>query len=420
MKSVRRAPNGMGSVRQDKATGTWHGYVSLGDRPDGSRRRKHVRGPDKETVRREMLRLLGDVAPTDPAAARSVASWMVEWLDEVQRTRKPSTFASYETYVRRFIIPGVGKVRLDKLTDAQVLSVVTTPAGAESRRACLKTFSVALNEAWRKHLVTENAAARVRLDRPAPRFEDEESEPVLGSTSTGHRRVRALSPEETAALIRTALTQRSGVRWVLALALGLRQSETLGVCWRDIDWEERTITIRRSYIRRSYRHGCRDPQLCCTQPSRCPQRERQGQIDVTKSKAGDRVLSLGAGLLALLREHRRSQAEERLAYGVPRNSWDWVFTGLDGKPVQHDVDRRAWKALLKAAGLDAQIRLHDLRHSAATQLLVLGTDSRTVMDLMGWSTPRMAAVYQHVVDDVKRNIADRLDEKLGLGGGTSS
>lgn len=57
---------------------------------------------------------------------------------------------------------------------------------------------------------------------------------------------------------------------------------------------------------------------------------------------------------------------------------------------------------------------------AARHLLVLGTDSRTVMDLMAWSTPRMAAVYQHFVDDVKRNIADRMDVKLGLGDGSSS
>ena len=66
---------------------------------------------------------------------------------------------------------------------------------------------------------------------------------------------------------------------------------------------------------------------------------------------------------------------------------------------------------LAAAGV-RDARLHDARHTEATMLLVLNVPSRTVMDLMGWSQLSMTARYQHVPDQLRRDVADKLGRLL--------
>ena len=77
------------------------------------------------------------------------------------------------------------------------------------------------------------------------------------------------------------------------------------------------------------------------------------------------------------------------------------------EPLNPNTDYRAWKTLLKEAGV-RDARLHDARHTAATVLLVLGVPERTVMSIMGWSSTSMAARYQHVTDPIRRDVARRL------------
>lgn len=72
---------------------------------------------------------------------------------------------------------------------------------------------------------------------------------------------------------------------------------------------------------------------------------------------------------------------------------------------------RAWKELLNEAGV-REARLHDARHTAATTLLVLGVPDRVVMDLVGWSTPAMKKRYMHVTDEIRQDVAERLNDLL--------
>jgi len=85
------------------------------------------------------------------------------------------------------------------------------------------------------------------------------------------------------------------------------------------------------------------------------------------------------------------------------------------RPTECPIDPRAdwagWKALLAEAGV-RDARLHDARHTAATLLLVQGVNARTVMDIMGWTEARMLSRYQHVVDELRRDAADRMGQAL--------
>lgn len=248
-----------------------------------------------------------------------------------------------------------------------------------------RTARTALGEAHRRGYVSRNVAALAK----APRVDVEEVEPY--------------SLDEVKAILAAAESVPNGARWAVALALGLRQGEVLGLRWQDVDLDRGLLWVRKSRVRPEYRHGCEGD--CGRMPGWCRQRVRVNDEDgETKSRAGRRAVGLPAPLAQLLREHQAQQERDR---EKARQLWadsDYVFTSLTGQPLNANSDYYRWKALLKAAGV-RDGRLHDARHTAATVLLVLGVPERTVMGIMGWSSTAMAARYQHVTDPIRHVVA---------------
>ncbi|HEY5979326.1 MAG TPA: site-specific integrase, partial [Microlunatus sp.] len=196
-------------------------------------------------------------------------------------------------------------------------------------------------------------------------------------------------------------------RWAVALALGLRQGEVLGLHWPDIDLDADIIRIRTNRLRPEYEHGCKVP--CGKKAGWCPARVQVTPDDgPPKSKAGRRRVGLPPALVELLASHREEQDRERSIAGSLWVETDRVFTNELGEAIKPNSDYHAWKALLKRAGV-RDARLHDARHTAATVLLVLGVPERTVMGIMGWSSTGMAARYQHVSDPIRRSVAKLVD-----------
>lgn len=213
---------------------------------------------------------------------------------------------------------------------------------------------------------------------------------------------------EVQRLLKAADQHRNSARWAVALALGLRQGEVLGLKWEDIDLDGGFLMVRRSRHRPQYAHGCAEP---CGRKAAgyCPQRRRVNpETSTTKSRAGRRAVGLPEQLVDLLRAHRQAQDVEREA---ARGRWvegGWVFPNECGRAPSHREDWTEWKALLAKAKV-RNGRLHDARHTAATVLLILGVPERAVMGLMGWSTTAMAARYQHMVDAVRTDVAKQVD-----------
>ena len=202
----------------------------------------------------------------------------------------------------------------------------------------------------------------------------------------------------------------------MALALGLRQGEALGLKWSDLALSRGVLQVRESRPRPRYGHGCPGSGSCGRTPGRCPDRIQVNDRAATKSLAGRRVIGLREPLVELLTEHRRAQEGEREAARQLRQDGGWVFASEVGRPIMPSTDCHAWKSPLRKAGV-REGRLHDARHTAATVLLVLGVPERTVMDVMGWSSTAMAARYQHVTDPIQREVASRVGGLLRTPGG---
>ncbi len=258
----------------------------------------------------------------------------------------------------------------------------------------------------------------------APRVEEEE--------------VEQFNAEEIQLVIKTALTRRNWVRFVVALALGCRQGEALGFKWERLDRANKTLRVKKALQRQTWQHGCDNPHACgakyhktqpckhgclrhtrkpcpppcrpnCTDHARwCPNRHSGGLVEVdVKSRAGRRSFAVPDELYALLLKHEQLQQREREHAGSEWQERGWIFTQPTDRPIDPRRDRDEWRSVLAEAGV-RDARLHYARHTAATVLLVLNVGTRAVMDMMGWSSSSMAAHYQHVTNDLRHDIADSL------------
>jgi integrase len=119
---------------------------------------------------------------------------------------------------------------------------------------------------------------------------------------------------------------------------------------------------------------------------------------------------------AALRSHRARQSEQRLAAGKEWQDQGLVFATRKGTPVEPRRLDAEFKRLLRKAGLSNSIRLHDSRHFAASLLLAQGTHPRTVMEILGHSDISLTLnTYSHVVPEVMREAAEKIDGALGVG-----
>src|SRR4051794_7346105 len=368
--------------------GRWHGYVSMGLKEGGRRDRRHVAA----AKRAEVLRMVRELerkrdAGTATAAGKvpTVAQWLEHWLDTVAaRKVRPSTLIRYRQLVVNQLIPGLGHHRLDRLQPEHVeklyANLLVSGLAPASVLQAHRVLSRALKVAMQRDRVARNVCTLV----DAPRVD--------------HDEVRPLSAQEARRILDAAHGRRNGARWSVALALGLRQGEALGLSWNAIDLDRGTLTVRQA-LQRQPGTG-----LVMVQP---------------KSRAGRRTLALPGPLRDALRAHRTAQLAERLAAGSEWQDNDLVFCQANGRPVDPRSDHRSWQALLA----DAQVRparLHDARHTAATLLLQQGVAARVAMEILGHSQISLTlGTYSHVAPELSQDAARRMGEAL-WGDGTQS
>jgi integrase len=398
-----RAPNGTSSIYYSETDGYWHGWVTVGIKDNGTPDRRHRKAKTEKDVIKKVRELererdAGNVKAAGPAW--TMEKWLTHWVENISApTVRDTTADAYRNAVYKHLIPGLGAHRLTGPRPIQpehferlyskMLAAGHKPANAHQVH---RTARTALNEAMRRGHITRNPAA---LAKP-PRVERQEIVPY--------------EVEEVQKILAAAGERRNSARWAIALVLGLRQGEVLGLKWRDIDLDAGTLRVRENRLRPKYRHGCDG--TCGKRPGYCPQkvntRKATGEV---KSDAGRRPIGLPGPIVALLEAQLEAQNAERTAAGEMWEEGGYVFTTLTGRPINTNTDFHEWKDLLKAAGV-RDGRLHDARHTAATLLLILEVVDRTTQGLMGWSDPTMPARYQHLVKRVQTDVAKRQEALL--------
>ncbi|HEX6969657.1 MAG TPA: tyrosine-type recombinase/integrase [Micromonosporaceae bacterium] len=374
----RRRANGEGTIVR-RLDGRFHAayYVLT---PDGTRQRRYVYGRTWEECHTKLVEMKAKTAQGIPLAVKAwtLEGYLHHWLTEIAARRlRPTTIAGYETVIRVHLVPALGKKQLTKLTPQDVRRLLATKrdAGLSVRmvqyiHAVLRN---ALQNAVREELVTRNVARLVQVEAP-------DYEVGKGLTITQAQR-----------LLETVKPTRWHTLYLMALMLGLRRGELLGLRWSDIDLDNATLTVRHNLVRAA----------------------GQLRLQAPKTRRSRRTLPLPPQVTTALRAHRTRQAKERLAAGSSWADNDLVFTTAVGTPIEPRNLNRHFYSIRDRAGLP-DVRFHDLRHTCLTLLLSLGTPPHIAQAIAGHSHIDVTmTIYAHTGMSEQTEALRKLGEAFG-------
>jgi integrase len=403
---MRRRHNGEGTIypyRNGYAAQVW---VTT---PEGRRQRKTVYGASREQVHTKWLKLLerartGPVVPVSPR----LEDFLERWLEEVVRPGlAPATSANYEMFVRLYIVPDLGRQKLERLAvrDVQVwVNRLRTrcqccaqgkDASREEPRCCAvgaccqevasdwtvhqawRVLRGALTAAMREELVTRNVAALVRVPSPRTR------KPPVWTVDEARRFLESAR----------AADDPLYAGYVLLLVLGLRRGELLGLGWEGVD-----LATGEAYI---------EWQLQRVKGELLRRR--------TKTVSSDAPLPLPDICVAALQQRRSAQNRWRLAAGEAWAGSGLVLTTELGDPVDPRNFHRRFKERALSAGVPV-ISVHATRRTCASLLVALDVHPRVAMAILRHSKIAVTMeVYSQVSSVETRKALKRLGNQLEEG-----
>jgi integrase len=382
--------------------------------------------PSAEVIRRRVK--TGLAVSTEVLTGDYLVGWLAGKRDIRNTTRK-----TYEIHCRLYLIPRLGDVPIDKLRAAHVSAMfdeidaenerikrvrqdgtpeeraelryrkVAGPATKQRVRACLRS---ALNDARAEGLIEVNVAGGklVKMEKAKKpkalvwtkervarwreirtKIAEKESERLSAlerrDWSTSKRLVAEIealrgqerpsvvmvwTPGQTGRFLDHIADHRLYAMFHFIVFRGLRRGEACGLRWIDLDLDEGIATVAEQLVTVGWEVESGEP----------------------KSDAGNRDVALDAGTVAVLRVHRKRQLEARLLWGGAWVDSGRVFTREDGSELHPASVTDMFNALVEEAGLPP-IRLHDLRHGAATLAKAAGVDTKIISEMLGHSSRKI-------------------------------
>jgi integrase len=403
--AARTRANGEGSIYPYRNGFAAYAWVT---KPDGRRARKYVYGPDRATVHEKWIALHAK-AKEGPVATKvpTLGAYLTYWISEVVAPNlAPATVVNYDMFVRLYIVPGLGAMRLDKLTVRDVRTWhnrlrqacqccvqgkdAARPANrrrccavgkccrsAVSERTARDAWTVlrnALNNAIVEELLTRNPAGLVKVAKPRAR---KPTAWTADEAKTFLEGARAASDPFYAA-------------YVLILVCGLRRGEVLGLRWVDVDQDQGQLSI-------AYQLQRVGGQLL--------HRE-------TKTESSDSVLPLPDICSTALESRRERQQQDRRSADMWHDT-GLVFTTRHGTPIEPRNFHREFKTRCARAGV-RQIAVHTTRRTCATLLVALDVHPRVAMQILRHSQISVTMnEYSQVPSAETRKALKRLGKRLG-------
>lgn len=333
---------------------------------------------------------------------RTVQAYIEEWLDGLRHTA--STMASYRKNARLHVIPHIGATPVQAVTGAKLAKLYRTLETSGRRdknhvgeglapktvRLIHNLLSAMFKDALEDGLILSNPAAS-KAAKP----------PTVGQVKAATEEVNPWSADEVNAFVRWSASINDDLHaaWVVMLRTGVRRGELLGLRWGDVDTEASVIRVRRSAV-------------IIDEPGR-PER-----VEIKGTKGGKpRVIDVGAPVLEALRAHKVMWGSLDLSFVQPGA---YVFGRPDGSVWNPHRFGNRFRARLIQCKRDLgtaaphAIRMHDLRHTHATLLLLAGVQPKVVQERLGHSSITITMeTYSHVLPSMQRSAVDRLDALLG-------
>lgn len=348
-----------------------NGYVitAMASNPQESRKR----------AKEKLLNLpnLGNWENQSDARKLKLGEFLLNWLtDEHQQSIAHTTFKRYRSLAINHINPSIGSIELQKVTSSHIhktLRVMKDAGqGIRSMQQARALLSIALASAEDKGFIGSNPVKKVK------------NPTGVQSTFT------PLTIEEVRRLLSTFSGTFMAARLHIALVCGLRQGESLGLRWQDIDFDNGLLRLKTQI------------QLVENKPTFTNLKTARSTRTIALTDEGTRTLLSHKEIVQRMKEHAGGAWEE----------WDLVFPRADGPPRSSTVDSDAWHRCLSLCGIPRR-RLHDARHTAATLMYSQGIGIETISRTLGHSSSAITSrLYIHSAEKPLRDAAQIMNQIL--------
>jgi len=354
----------------------WSFVIDAGTNPDGSRKQKWYSGYDTkveaEKALTEVLSKLNKGIYVD-SKNLTVEEYLNLWISEYAETNvKPKTYRSYKDTVEKYLIPNLGRKKLEKLTPVEIQSYlnIKIKEGELSNTTILYHYKVlkqSLNQAIKWQLLNYNPCNAV--DPP----------------KKSKKEMKVLDEFEIELLLDHVKKEKIYLPVLLALTTGMRRGEICGLKWSDVDFINNVIYVSKAL-------QMIEGTLTLVEP---------------KTQKSNRSVAVPENVMEVLKAERKKQIEYRMILGETYKNNNFVCSWDDGRPINPDYISKTFPKIRRKLGLE--VRFHDLRHTHATMLLKQNIHPKVVQERLGHSSIGITMdTYSHVSPDMQKEAAKKI------------
>ncbi len=387
-KEKSRRDYGDGAIYQRESDGRYVASLRL-----SSGRRKYFYSSKSQTDERKARaevkaklekfkrELEAGIAATE-ATRQTVSAYLDYWLEVKKATVRASTIISHRKHLKP-LRPLIGHIKLTKLTTDQVqvcYGKLQKTHAPNTIRTVHRILSAAMNDAVEWKRIGVNPCKSVKQPR-----EEEVDYQILT-----HEQAKALMEAAKGTVLEAMIA--------VAVTTGMRRGELFGLKWSDVDLEQGRLHVKHtaSYL--------------------CEEGHTLGFVEnEPKTQSGKRQIVLPAFVVTALKSHRTRQIQARWQGSEKWKEQGLVFANRFGGHFSESTLYKQFARLLQHAGLP-HMRIHDLRHSAATILLSQGVNIKVVQELLGHSSIEITlTVYSHVLPTMQQTAMETIDRLYSNG-----
>ena len=378
---AKKRKSGTGTVRQ-RGDGRWEGRVVIGYDDNGLPKTKNVLAKTKRECQEKLRQLTESMVGRNDRKVKPdmlFGDWLCCWYETHSKpTLRASTQNNYENVIHNHVLPEIGKIPLNKLSQNDLQQFYGRlkkngrkrlteqyGAGLSNRmvRMCHATCRSALEKAVQDGLIRVNPALGCKL--PPKKA----------------REMQVLTREELQRFLIQAKFEGYYEVFLLDLATGLRRGELMALQWDDLNFKTGVLNVNKQVY------------------------DVRGQLQIStpKTKNSVRKIVLPPAVVAVLREYKKT-VDSRWMFPSPVKA---------DRPITPGVARRRLQTILERADCK-RVRFHDLRHTFATLALENGMDVKTLSAMLGHvSAATTLDIYTHITDDMQRAAAENIDRGIG-------
>ncbi|MEG2789371.1 MAG: tyrosine-type recombinase/integrase [Romboutsia sp.] len=352
-------------------------YLEYKDSENGKKIQKNMGSFDKKRDASKKLNEIKDSIYKDELALPNTITVEIFLLDFLEKYKVNLSITTYNCYMRickKYLIPILGKYKLEDLKPIHVQNYVDDLIGIlapQTIKIHINILNLALKKAYRLRLIRENIVDCIEIPR-IKKFKN-----------------NIYNTESMVELLQICRGSQLELHIYLASGLGLRISEILGLTWDNIDFTENTITIDKITVRNDGAVILKNP----------------------KTESSERTISVPKEIILMLRDHKKRQSESKLK-GQIKNKMNLLFFDKNEQPIAQDVLSKKFNKFLKGNNLE-HIRFHDLRHSHVTLLINSKVPIKVVSERVGHSNINTTLnIYAHTLKEMDSEASDKISESL--------